>query len=857
MIFRTRSIPPVVASLAFALAAVAADLAATKPAIAPAPAWAPSSLALDLAAESRAKASEPTSSGMEFLHYDEQYDVASHLRTTHTVFRIATQGGLAGGSQIIRDFDPTYEALEWHFVRVWRDGAAQDRLTGAEIKVLQQERDLDRQMFNGRLSAMLVLSDVRVGDIVEYSHTVRGANPVFDGKFIDHSNTSWASPVRFQRMRIILPPGRMLHSRAHGDAKVEQRVAIRDDGSSEQIWTLRDPPVFTSDTDVPSWHVAHSYLEFSEYASWEDVRAWALPLYEFPAGDPALRAKALELTARARAPEEKILAILDFVQRDVRYLGFELGANTHRPHPPTQVFHQRFGDCKDKVVLFCALLAEVGLAAHPALVNTYHERTLHERLPSPYAFNHVIARVVVGDERYWLDPTQSYQRGDLKARDAVYESKALVVNADSPPGLERVHARPEAAARREVSESYSYTDYSQPGKLRLTYRYFGAAANGARAFIEGTSKEDVTRDLLDRHKRNHPELVASAPLRTRDDPQRNFVEIELDCLVPELWTRTATSSAQYQATFYPWTLHNYSVRPENVTRRAPLALEHPATQKVRIEIDLTGSWVLPDSDKEVATDWYRFTARSRFASQKLTVDYAWESRADHVPVDQLRTHLAKLAEIRDLTGLTLTQGAGSPSSDSAGGVNWRTTLLGLLVVAGFVLLGWWLNSRPAEPPPLIASRQFVGIAGWLLLPAFSLCVRPFIILKVLIEGRSAYFDETVWASYMTPELSSYQPALGVLLAFEVTGNLTVLMLSLLTAWFFFRRRRQAPLLFIALLGVTPVVGFVSFAFGQYVELPDRSGFDEALKSAIQGVVAALIWIPYFKTSRRVKATFTR
>lgn len=857
MIFRTcflSLLTRLVFVVGFAATLRAADLPA--PPQTPVPGWFVPNPELDLAAESRQSNYEPSSTGLDFLQFDEQFDLRARARTTHIAFRITSQAGLSEGAQLSPNYDPTYEQLELHFLRVWRTGAAQDRLAQTEIKVIQQERDLERQMFNGELSAVLVLSDVRVGDIIEYSYTHRGWNPVFEGHFLAATNTGWASPVRYQHTRLLVPAGRTVQVRQHGDTTPTKLTTFLPDGTVEHNWTLRNLTPLTGDSDAPSWHVQHGYLEFSEFADWAAVQRWAIPLYALPASTPALREKALALTAKASTPEEKILAVLDFVQRDIRYLGIELGANSHRPHPPALVLERRFGDCKDKVTLFRALLAELGLSAHPALVSTYRERKVDERLPGPYAFNHVIALVELGAERYWLDPTQSYQRGDLKARDAAYESKALVIRADAPPRCEPVPPRAEARARREVTESFTSPDLSSPARLTLTYRYFGAAANGARAYLANNSKEEITRDLLDRHKRNHPELATAMPLHTRDDPERNLVEFILECNVPELWKKDPKNPDRREASFYPWTLHNTIVQPDNVTRRSPLALDHPITQKATIEIVLPSVWDLSDFREEVKTDWYTYLAAGHYEGKKLTLTYEWNSRSDHVPVEGLRTHIAKLTEIREHTGYTLTHTDAKQPAATGFSLNWRTTAFTLCVVGAFIWYGWWLYHRPLEAPPLIEHRQFRGLGGWLVLPAISLVVRPFYVLAQLGQSADSYYGERVWSALMTPGTTAYQPALAALVAFEAVGNVALLMLSILTAVFFFRQKRQAPRLMIALLAYHPLLQILDWVACSFVELPDRSGQDGTLALFFQGLVVAAIWIPYFVQSRRVRATFT-
>jgi hypothetical protein len=77
---------------------------------------------------------------------------------------------------------------------------------------------------------------------------------------------------------------------------------------------------------------------------------------------------------------------------------------------------------------------------------------------------------------------------------------------------------------------------------------------------------------------------------------------------------------------------------------------------------------------------------------------------------------------------------------------------------------------------------------------------------------------------------------------------------LLVAWFFFRRYRRAPALFIALLIVNLLM--VSLAFLGAGRAASRREQNEELE-LLRAVCVAVIWIPYFLKSRRVKMTFVR
>src|SRR5205085_843974 len=100
-----------------------------------------------------------------------QVDARSQERYYHAMRRITSAAGVEGASEVRATFDPTYQSLRLHFVRVRRGGTALDRLDAAKVKVIQREAELERHLYDGRLTALVVLEDVRVGDEIEYAFT--------------------------------------------------------------------------------------------------------------------------------------------------------------------------------------------------------------------------------------------------------------------------------------------------------------------------------------------------------------------------------------------------------------------------------------------------------------------------------------------------------------------------------------------------------------------------------------------------------------------------------------------------------------------------------------------------------------
>ena len=111
----------------------------------------------------------------------------------------------------------------------------------------------------------------------------------------------------------------------------------------------------------------------------------------------ALQQKITEIRENTASDEQKVLSVLRFVQDDIRYMGIEMGQNSHKPHHPNQVFAQRFGDCKDKTYLMCTMLNAMSIQADPVLINSYYKQAIYELLPSSRNFDHVTVRVNLGN----------------------------------------------------------------------------------------------------------------------------------------------------------------------------------------------------------------------------------------------------------------------------------------------------------------------------------------------------------------------------------------------------------------------------------------------------------------------------
>ncbi len=145
--------------------------------------------------------------------------------------------------------------------------------------------------------------------------------------------------------------------------------------------------------------------------------------------------------------------------------------------------------------------------------------------------------------------------------------------------------------------------------------------------------------------------------------------------------------------------------------------------------------------------------------------------------------------------------------------------------------------------PVQAPNKLAGISGWLILPAIGAAVAPLFIGFQTAAGLSAF-------QYM----SKVNGLVGAFILIEFLANVGLTAFACYNAWTFFKRKRNAPKVYIALLLASLGIQAADAAIG--ASLFNMAPDAEAGRDIGRAIVGCLVWIPYFLVSKRVKATFT-
>jgi hypothetical protein len=217
-------------------------------------------------------------------------------------------------------------------------------------------------------------------------------------------------PVRESRYNLLLPAG--WEYRTSWLNYVESQASSL--GDHQWQWSVHDVDPIRRERDMPPIRGVAGQMVVSffpgggpsgnGFASWQGMGDWyrTLTLGRRDASDE-VRQKVATLTAGSKTPLEKMRALAQFVQHEIRYVAIELGIGTMQPHAAGEIYVHRYGDCKDKATLLSSMLHEIGVDSYYVLINN-RRGSVGLDTPAHYgSFNHAILAVKFWDAS--LDPS--------------------------------------------------------------------------------------------------------------------------------------------------------------------------------------------------------------------------------------------------------------------------------------------------------------------------------------------------------------------------------------------------------------------------------------------------------------------
>lgn len=589
---------------------------------------------------------QPARDGWHALLVDQQRMIdPDDEKTGHYVMLrtlVTDSSGLGTAGRVQVSFDPTYEKVLLHAFAVWRDGHRLDRLANARIELLRREAGLEREALDGRETLLVLLQDVRVGDVVEMSYSVLGHNPVHGPAHDGQLDVAFDMPVDRLFTSVASRSTRRLHV---SGVRAGDLPPVRDEGGVQR-WEQERSGVagVQAEDDTPSDYAVYPHVAYTDDADWHEVSDWGVKLF---AVDPALGGELEQRLAAWRASGLQgtalVSAALGLVQDEVRYFSASLGENSHRPKVPARTWADRAGDCKDKTALLVAILQRLGFDAKPALVSTTARGSLQDLPPGHGAFDHAIVRLRLDGRTWWLDGTRTDQSTKLETRAAPPVAWALVV-APETRALEAVQAPPPAGPIVRYDHVWDTSDLSKPARLTLTVEVRDATAEAYRGAIAAGHLQELLDNITAHYGTRFPDYHRVGEPVVADDRVENRLSVHLEGevgLLGDLQDGATTIE------LYPLRIMDLLATPSQVQRTMPWSYEPASLIVERIRLVLPVDHHLESTLKrEVADPHFALTLAGTGTGHERVYDWRFERRNDVVLPSELARFREKIAKAR-------------------------------------------------------------------------------------------------------------------------------------------------------------------------------------------------------------------
>jgi hypothetical protein len=145
--------------------------------------------------------------------------------------------------------------------------------------------------------------------------------------------------------------------------------------------------------------------DVSDLYSWYNTLIQRIPAQK---NDAELRALVSDLISGAATDQDKVRALFQWVQKNIRYIAFEDGMAGLIPRSATDVFIKRYGDCKDMANLLKFMINIAGLDAYHTWIGTRDLPYSYADVPTIIADNHMICSIKLDNSWVFLDATNPF-----------------------------------------------------------------------------------------------------------------------------------------------------------------------------------------------------------------------------------------------------------------------------------------------------------------------------------------------------------------------------------------------------------------------------------------------------------------
>jgi tetratricopeptide (TPR) repeat protein/transglutaminase-like putative cysteine protease len=432
----------------------------------------------------------PDGANVVELVEDERYTFDDEGRMNHVgriIYKVLTQKGAEDWDSLSVGWEPWHEARPVIRARVIAPDFTVHTLDPNSVTEAPARGGDYKEYSDGkRLHAPFPA--IAPGAVVEEEYTETETAPLFaagrvgrielgqEDVTVAHSRVVFDAPtaLTLRTDQLLLPDVKPVRTEANG------RVTLTFNVDSIDGVDVREP-------NLPPDFVSLPIIAFATGASWQSIAADYGKIVDNLSDSTAVKAVVEPLIEGKKSTADKEAAIVDYLDREVRYTGIEFGEAAIVPHDPAETLAKKYGDCKDKATLLVAMLRAAAIPANVALLNVESRIDSPLDLPGMGMFDHAIV-YVPGKNPIWIDATDRYAKlGQIPMGD---QGRLALITSVTTTALEKT---PESTSKENglaETREFTLTDNGPSNVVEIT-RPTGIYESGYRAYYADKPDEDT------------------------------------------------------------------------------------------------------------------------------------------------------------------------------------------------------------------------------------------------------------------------------------------------------------------------------------------------------------------------------
>lgn len=626
-----------------------------------------------------------------------QIHAEKHLAFVHTAIRLETIQAVQNEAQGRIPFEPRTQVLTLHWLKIHRGGTVFDRTALQNLRCVQEESD--GFVSPHHLTVMLLLEDVRPGDVLDLCYTMED-KPLLMSEYCG--------------CFFALPEGASLGKlcfavRFHESRELEWRSSAPELEPVEKLqgrevqwlWTREDLPGARAEENTPPWHIPYAWIQVSDCPDWETVSSAFAAAWDADKPAPEMAALAPELVGMEGTTLLQTEKAIQWVQDQYRYLALEEEMDGHPPTPPEAVARRRYGDAKDLSLLLMVLLKQLGLEARLVLVNTKFRKSLADLLPMPSLFNHLAVEYQARGETRWVDATAKDQGGGSLNRIISDFGVGLPVVRGGSDLVQAPQASLESNVY-QIQESVLLDTSGDSSIFGIVITARGSHAQELRREFETLGQEGMARRRLQMCVDRFIDVKRIGTLEHRDNRTDNEFFLA-EVFEIKNFLKEDVQSSWYKLEVAAEAVANLLPLPIAGVRHSPLALPHPCHVVHILEVHCVALPPAIVQERTIENAWVQFSRLRKTLAGYWTVTTTLSTLADSVAPDRIDEYREAVREIRAQSAWSLQVPAGQarPHQRSDFGklpVSWEAS------TGAFPRLTKPLSAGAANSPATLRSR---------------------------------------------------------------------------------------------------------------------------------------------------------